>query len=308
MSDNKGISVLIPVYNHDIRLLVQHLVQQGEYSGIPFEVRCYDDFSKEPVRALNREITALASNVVYLELDKNLGRSKIRNKLAAEAAFGNLLFLDCDSYLPDSNFLKRYSQHLAADLVAGGRIYHTQPASERYALHWKVGKSREEREASQRARTPYKNFMTNNFMVRKNIYFNIWLDESLEGYGHEDTKFGYKLKEKNINVIHIDNPVIHDKLDNNEEFLLKTREGIKNFYLITREGYGRDLRLYRIYRLLKKFWLSNILKACYGLLKKRIEKNLLSPRPSLFFYDIYKLYFLIQEESLVEDRSSQSPH
>ncbi len=78
------LSVLIPVFNEDIRNLVNDLNNQLVELGFIFEIRVYDDGSHENIRDLNKEI-ASNDSIIYEELPKNIGRSAIRNKLAKEA-------------------------------------------------------------------------------------------------------------------------------------------------------------------------------------------------------------------------------
>ena len=61
-----------------------------------------------------------------------------------------------------------------------------------------------------------------------NCFKKISFNERLSGYGHEDTLFGYELNKNNIQIHHIDNPVLNGHLDTNEAFLLKTEEGLGN--------------------------------------------------------------------------------
>jgi hypothetical protein len=210
----------------------------------------------------------------------------------------HLLFLDCDSQITQHNFLSNYSSYLDKDVVVGGRIYPLKPPSKDYILHWKMGKIKEESNASQRSISPYESFMSNNFLIRKELFLKISMDESLKGYGHEDTKFGYELRENNIQIIHIDNPVVHEKLDNTEEFLTKTAEGIKNFYRILKEGFGRDTKLAKSYLLLNSFFLKSFYLFTYQLFSKKIQKNLRSSSPSSFYFDMYKLYLILLEDKL----------
>lgn len=297
MSDPKGISICIPIYNQDVRKLIQTLFSQSTQLPYAIEIRCYDDCSNEEFKSINKEIIPF-KGVIYKELDKNIGRSKIRNLLARESAYSHLLFLDCDSQVTQSSFLFNYATYLNHDVVIGGRIYPLSPPSKEYILHWKMGKLKEEANAAQRSLAPYENFMSNNFLIRKELFLQITMDENLKGYGHEDTKFGYELGENNIEIIHIDNSVVHENLDNTEDFLNKTAEGIKNFYKILKEGYGKRTKLAKSYTLIHSLLLTSLYLFIYSLLSKKIQKNLRSISPSPVYFDMYKLYLLFKEEKL----------
>ncbi|UOQ70348.1 glycosyltransferase family 2 protein [Hymenobacter cellulosilyticus] len=104
-----GLSVLIPVYNRNVTTLVCTLLEQLPDWGGPVEIVCLDDASAPEFQELNR-LLAVWPAVRYQELPRNVGRSAIRNQLAAAARFPWLLLLDNDSLLPDDQFVARYAQ------------------------------------------------------------------------------------------------------------------------------------------------------------------------------------------------------
>ena len=110
------ISVLIPVYNYDVREVTMELHSQLFAEAINFEILLLDDGSEEQFKILNRELTSLV-NVEYSEEKRNLGRSKIRNKLAHLSSYDNLIFMDCDSQVLRSNYIKNYLKHLGKSPV-----------------------------------------------------------------------------------------------------------------------------------------------------------------------------------------------
>ena len=87
------VSVLIPIYNTDVRAFVKQLILQLEKNQLDGEIQCLDDGSNEEFIILNREISNLKF-VRYKELNLNIGRSRIRNLLAKTAKFQWLLFAD----------------------------------------------------------------------------------------------------------------------------------------------------------------------------------------------------------------------
>ncbi|MFN6943689.1 MAG: glycosyltransferase [Cytophagaceae bacterium] len=290
----QGISILIPIYNTDARPLMKSLsVEVGKVFGrIPTEIVCLDDGSIDRIKQINEEI-AQYDYVKYRELPDNIGRSAIRNLLAEEATYNTLIFLDGDSGVPPG-FLERYLHHFKDPVVVGGRTYPVTSPGPEYTLHWKIGISREFFSPENRQKKPYKSFMLNNLMIKSCVYNDIKLDEKIKGYGHEDTKFGYQLKEKKIPITYTHNPVFHMGLDSNQDFLRKTKEGVGNLYLIAKNGYGLETTLYQTFLRLKRLRMLNAFLASYKLMEKKIEDNLLSPSPSLTFFDMYKLNILIR--------------
>ena len=292
------ISILIPVYNYDIRTLVHDLYQQAEKLNVDYEIIVADDKSESKFRKINKIITGL-KNVKYIELDQNIGRSKIRNKLADISSFDFLLFMDCDSKIIKSDFLKKYIEFcLTKDVVVyGGRIYDVKPSDDQLYLHWVFGKEREEIPTEIRSIQPNACFMTNNFLINKALFNKIRFNEFIRRYGHEDTLFGYELKVNNVKIIHIDNPLIHTGLEKCDDFIRKTQAGLNNLKIIvSQNGYLKelinDITVLKYYNILKIFRLRYVFSLIFNGLKPVILKNLCSRNPKLYLFDFFKLGFL----------------
>lgn len=101
------LSILIPIFNFDVRPLVSDLHGQCEAAGIGYEILCFDDGSTPEFKQKNKEIWK-RPNVIYREMPKNLGRSAIRNALGKAARFEYLLFMDCDSRVVSPDFIQKY--------------------------------------------------------------------------------------------------------------------------------------------------------------------------------------------------------
>ncbi|MDX1942324.1 MAG: glycosyltransferase family 2 protein [Saprospiraceae bacterium] len=292
------LSVLIPVYNFDIRALVHDLQQKLTEAGIPFEIICFDDGSKENFKQINRNI-ALSSYypITYFELEQNLGRARIRNALAAKAQYPYLLFMDCDSKVINSNYIEYYIEYLRHDtLLYGGRSYApTPPQQPELYFHWIYGTHREVKSASERAKQPYHSFMTNNFLIPKSIFDSIKFDERLTKYGHEDTLFGLELQKHNIKILHLDNPLEHIGLEEVNIFLEKTQQGIQNLAELVKEHPDLDTTLIKTWKYLQKWYLTGFVYFILQLILPFIQWNLKSGNPSLKLFDLYKLSLLIQE-------------
>ncbi len=289
------LSIAIPVYNFEVSELCSTLSQQSKAAGIEFEILVMDDKSDDPYRQSNRKIEQF-DGVSYHELDQNIGRSAIRNKLGKEAQFDKLLFMDCDSRPEQDNYIQNYLPYFEHDLVVyGGRSYEKSSPSPEFILRWKYGIERESKSAAERQVEPYRSFMTNNFLCSKKTLENCPFNEALQGYGHEDTLFALDLKEKGVEIKHIDNPLCHIGLESAAEYLEKTKEGVINLAMIIKMGkQGGRNKLYRTYLRLKKF---GMLKAFQFYAKKNEQKmlnNLSSESPKLRYFDLLKLYYLSQ--------------
>lgn len=290
------LSILIPIYNFDVRALARELQEQAMSLPIPAEVLCFEDGSDERWKVLNREVAGLPL-VRYREFAQNQGRARIRNILAGEARGSHLLFLDCDSEIPDGAYLQRYVALLSDTcLLYGGRMYHPRPpAGPGLLLHWKYGIRREQMAASRRRAHPCHHFMTNNFLIPASIFHTIRFDERLREYGHEDTLFGMELCRRNIPIRHFDNPLIHIGLERAPVFLEKTRKAVQNLAFLHRSGAGVETRLLRFYEKLAGKGLARPAQLFLRQLRPLLLANLQSSRPCLLALDLYKLSLLLEE-------------
>ncbi len=291
------LSICIPVFNWDMTQLVHALHKQADRLNVPAEIVLLDDGSRPLIKEANRPLADLPL-VKYEELKKNVGRSRIRNLLFAKASYRYLLILDCDTMVMSHDYLNNYlSAAHNGIVVCGGRAYGPKPADTKQWLHWLVGSNREVNNAEHRQENPYHDFITGNFMIDREVFEKIRFHESLTGYGHEDTLFGYELFKRKIPVEHIDNPLVHLGLENTDEFLRKTTEGLRNliktFELVNHDPeYARMVKILRIYLRVKKFGLHKPLGKLSGVLEKPMEQHLKGAHPSLLIFDLYKLCML----------------
>ena len=189
-----------------------------------------DDGSSPEYRAKYQALEGDGVRLIVSE--KNIGRSAIRNRLAMEAAGDHLLFIDADAMIKgtaEAYLLKWVPMMNTARVICGGVLYpETEPGDPDKLLRWEYGRQREQKKASERNKHPHFTFSTFNFLIEKSVFSKIRFNEELKQYGHEDTLLGYQLKKAGIDILHIDNGLIHDGLESNREFLNKTKLGIEN--------------------------------------------------------------------------------
>ena len=294
----EGLSILIPVYNRAVLLLVQQLLGQVGAWGGPVEICCLDDASAPTWQAQNRTALGSLTGVRYAELPRNVGRAAIRNQLAALARHEWLLLLDNDSLLPDAHFLARYAAARGVvPVLAGGTTYEpTPPTDAALRLRWLYGRQREARPAAARQSQPYSQLTINNLLVRAEVFRQFALDERLTRYGHEDTKFGWLLRRASVPVLHLDNPVLHDGLEPAATFLAKTHAAVRNLaQLHQAEGLGIDSRLVRMALRLRRARVTGLFQALFRPVRGVVRRHLLSDRPNLRYLDALKLYWLLRE-------------
>lgn len=290
------LSILIPIYNYNVTHLVTELRRQAETEGFVYEICLLDDASTEEFQVLNRDLIQ-KTNIRYEELPQNIGRSAIRNRLVQMAQYDYLLFMDCDSGVVMPNYLQTYLEVLHQQrLLYGGRTYLPKPPSEpQYLLHWHYGRQREQQDFLERQKNPYHSFMTNNFLIPKSIFASITFDESLRTYGHEDTLFGMELAKNNIEIQHLNNPLLHLGLESTAVFLSKTKMAVHNLAQLQQRGKSVETRLTQTYAKIARW------KLLYGvgwglkLLRPFILKQLQQPKlVDLRYLDLYKLDLFIE--------------
>lgn len=287
------ISILVPVFNHDVTALVQELSSQLSLLDQPSEIIVADDRSAEEYRQRNRSLQGL-SHVQYTELPQNLGRLHIRLHLASLARYGWLLFLDSDSRIISSSFITNYLQSLdaASGVITGGRVYQKNPPSDcRFMLHWKYGSTRENIFQNKTG------FLTNNFCISKELLNRLSFDASWRGYGHEDTWIGIQMEQLHAQIKIIQNPILHDCLEPADIFLQKSLAAVENLPVLASacgdKAVAKHVRLYRTYLKIKRSGLATPVRFIVRMFNSRIQNNLHSCNPSLRLFDFYRLSHLV---------------
>lgn len=291
-----NISLLIPVLNYDIIALVHSM--KNAMGKVPefFEILIGDDGSSEEYRAKYK--TLEAEHVKVISSKKNIGRAAIRNKLALAAKGDFLLFIDADVMFPgtaEAYILKWLPSMKISRVVCGGTLYHdSAPGDPDKLLRWKYGKWREQKSAAERNKHPHAGFSTFNVLIERSVFSKIRFNEELKQYGHEDTLLGYQLKKAGINILHIDNGLMHEGLESNRDFLNKTKLGIENLSKLydkvtDKNAFSQTVRLLGIYNKLKYFGLTRILAAVFIRYRDRMEIRLDSSNISLYLFAFYKM-------------------
>ncbi|MDF2188994.1 glycosyltransferase family 2 protein [Paraflavitalea sp. CAU 1676] len=288
------ISVLIPVYNQDVKILIARLSAGLSHLENGGEIIVMDDGSEVHTLEDNESITSLPG-VRYIPLHKNYGRLKVRQFLAKEAAGEWLLFLDGDSVIDSGLFVRQYEKAIGQQpaAIVGGRTYTTTPPENcQLHLHWQYGTHRESRHPGKKHQPA---FMTNNFMIPAWIFNQLKIGAQWEGYGHEDTWIGILLEQAGIPVVPIDNPVLHDGLETAGKFIEKSKDALANLSKISttipEEDLTRHVKLFRVHQALKKWRLTWAPVWINKLLERYVLRNLHSCHPSLRLFDLYRLAY-----------------
>lgn len=223
------LSVCIPIYNTDVRALVNDLCTQID--ALPkasINIVLIDDASAPKYTKCNVFTQSYVQSILLAE---NIGRSRIRNTFLKYTTADYLLFIDGDSTIQDPLYLKKYADYLTQqpiEVLVGASVYQNHKPKRSERLRWSYSTQRESLDYHKRTQQRHAGFKTNNFIIRRSVLQQIPFDERLAGYGHEDTLLGLQLADQQIPIAHIDNPVWNLKLDTNAEFLSKTDSALMN--------------------------------------------------------------------------------
>jgi glycosyltransferase involved in cell wall biosynthesis len=302
------LSILLPEYNYDCTQLVGQLAQQCVQESISFEIIVMDDASKK-FKNENRAINALPG-CRFVEENENKGIAITRNKLAEMANYPWLLLLDCDLEVLDSLFIRRYLDHLdEAQVLIGSIVYQTERPPIEQRLRWEYGRKRESLPFAIRSQQPWKSMSTPNILMHKTVHERVPFDETVIGYGHEDSCWSYQLRKQGITIKHIDNPLMHKGLDYNDAFLQKSLEATSKY---TTPPFNQEnaliqqIRLFKVYENLRKRHLDGLVGWLQNKTQSRIRKNLAGPKPSLLLFDFFRLGYLCRLVKFVEAQKRSS--
>lgn len=288
------LSILIPTYNYEVTHLVTALFKQcKEIPNLSFEIIVYDDGSnKKEIVTQNMALPGIK----FIQNKENIGRTASRNLLAEKATFNTLLFLDADTLPKNATFIKTYlsifQNYKNPTAIFGGYFYDRTSYEKERSLRYFYGKKREENTAANRNRKPYAYVFSGNFMIDKKVYQSLKIPAT-NVYGM-DNYFSFLLKTNKVNVVHINNEIIHLGLERNKDFFNKAlisikfrKENMLNCKEITQAN-----ALLRTYHKLNFFPVNKLLKTSFKYAESLLKKFIFRPKPSLIAFDLYRLLYL----------------
>lgn len=289
------LSVCIPIYNSDVRSLVATLCAQIEQFKLnQINIVLIDDASKDQYKQLlNFNHQAVQCHL----LTENIGRSRIRNAFLKYTTSTHLLFIDGDSSVKNSDFLPAYKRYLDQNpnckVLVGASCYEQNPPPINQRLRWRYSSKRESLTFDERKRDIKHGFKTNNFIIARELLTENPFDERLNGYGHEDTLFGFQLFKKGIHIDQIDNPVWNLNLDTNEIFLIKTDDALRNLLWISINfellGFEATSPLLHTYKKLNALGFTRFILRLFCWNLPLFKRWLRSGKAPLFIFDFYRL-------------------
>ncbi|MCR4921383.1 MAG: glycosyltransferase [Bacteroidaceae bacterium] len=281
------LSILIPCYCYDPRPLVRALCRLMTDDE---EIIVGDDCTPSDQSESYLSDLAQWERVRVVRQQENRGAAAMRNRLAREATGEYLLFLDCDALPLRSSFLAEYLKQLPTDEVLCGSICHaaTLPDAS-VSLRWTYEKRAERRfTAKERNKHPYQNFRTFNFLIPRETMLRCPFDETVRLSGYEDTLAGKAFRASGIRIRHIENPLLNMGLEDNETFLRKTERQLRTLHEKRGELRGFS-SLLAAYRCVECMGLAGCLRFLHRRLAEAERRNLLSLRPRIWVFQLYKL-------------------
>ena len=286
------LSILIPTYNYNAFPLVSELKKQADYAGIDYEILVQDDASFSTLNNENQNINTI-KNCFFFVNNHNLGRAGNLNSLVAKAKFEWILFLDCDTFPTQEKFIKNYIKATISNnsIVFGGIVYKNKKPKKEALLRWVYGQKREALPLSERNKNPAYSALTSNLLIKKEILEKHPFDDSITQYGYEDLCFFSELNKNHFEVTHIVNPTYHLDLETSGLFLKKTQTALENLLLLekSKKLSAQESKIIAVQQKLENLKLTACAAYMFSKIKSKIESNLLSEKPSLFWFDMYKL-------------------
>ena len=291
------LSICIPVYNLEVTELVNDLLEQVSINQHAIEILLIDDGSDAAIVKANAHLAGLVRSV---QLQENIGRSRIRNLFLSYATHEYLLFLDCDAKVINRKFLQYYTDYLSAfapDVLCGGSICSEAVPPVNQRLRWTYCRQIESKTSAERAEKQI--FITKNFTIKKQVLAAVPFNERISKYGHEDTLLGIDLRKHQYNIEHIDNPVLNNDMDTNAQFLQKTKESMSNLaelYLDRQSNYDlSSVRIIAFYEKLKRLRVAAIAGTCLKWLQPVFAYTLEHHSSAVWLLHLYKLSHFLNE-------------
>lgn len=227
------LSVLTPFLRDDPADLLSVLDSEAGLLGGRVEVVVLDDGTGDSALTgrLTAQIRGMALPARLITLPANEGRSAGRNRLAAAARGGSLLFLDSDMRPDRPGFLRRWTELAEREAPAvafGGFSLLQAPTDGRFAVHRAMAAKSECLPPSERAKQPEKYVYTSNLLVRRDVFEAEAFDPGFSGWGWEDVEWAMRVSRR-FRVEHVDNPATHMGLDTAPALARKYEQSAPNF-------------------------------------------------------------------------------
>jgi len=229
------LSVLTPFYRYDPSAMLKRFGSAP--AGVEFILLDDGSASASLVAEVVSAAQSTGAPARIIVSSENLGRSRGRNRLIAEALGDYVLFLDADM-LPDTNmFLNIWLGIIktqAPQVAFGGLSLAHAPRSSETALHHALFGGSDCRPAHQRARRAAQATASSNLLVERAFLLAHPFDDNFTGWGFEDIDWALDAA-REAEIMHVDNPATHAGLDDVATLMRKSAEAGPNFARLARK-------------------------------------------------------------------------
>jgi len=285
------LSVLMPFLRDDPRDLLQLLDREAASVGRTVEIVVLDDGTNDTALTggLIAVIDRMSLPVRLITLTQNEGRSTGRNRLAAAARGGSLLFLDSDMRPDPFHFLGAWADLVKAQdpaVAFGGFSLLQAPTDGKFSVHRAMATKSECLPHEERAKTPEKYVFTSNLLVRRDVFEAEAFDSAFTGWGWEDVEWAMRVSRR-WPVIHVDNPATHMGLDTTEALAGKYEQSASNFARVV-SRHPDIIASYPSYRAARSLKRLPMLKAVRPLMKRAAVTRWLPVKARAFSLRLYR--------------------
>ena len=206
-----------------------------------------------------------------------------------------VLFLDSDGMPVNSNFLAAYLaavQGLSAGAVCGSVAHPATLPSPAVSLRW-LHETTYARRATVEWRNahPYANFRTFNFLIHRDSFARVMFDEQVHSYGYEDNLFGRALQDTDVQVKHIDNPMMNVDIEENAAYLAKNEEALRTL-AAHYDTMSSLITLAQRVEKVERYHLGWLLSLVYTLFRSLLLRNLHGSAPRMWVFNLYRAGYL----------------
>ncbi len=250
------LSILIPFYKDDARVLLQSLDAQAVASDA-VEILIMDDGSDDPelTSRIQACVETMTLPTTLHTASENRGRSATRNALQDLARADWVLFLDADMRVDHDDFLSRYLDQIGsdqADILFGGFQVEDSAANADTDLHRVLSHTSDCLSAAERDKAGSQYVASSNLCVRQSVLEAEPFDKNFQGWGWEDSEWAARVAAK-FRLKHLDNPAVHLGLETTETLLKRFASSGANYRRFTEAhpALAESLPLYRLVTRLK---------------------------------------------------------
>ena len=130
-------------------------------------------------------------------------------------------------------------------------------------------------------------------MAKKSSFLSCYSKIKYKSYGN-DYIISSILQKNKILISHIDNFTVISVNDDNEQFILKSKDALRNLYRNYFDGNLRksSISILNAFSILENFRMRKVFLAITNPLEKFIFRKINSKNPNLILFDIFRLRYL----------------